>query len=244
MKKQSFSANVKQHLENLQIKKKCCRHAYNDGLCVLDAEAPSELIHKGKNGLVCNECLSRFLAGLFVAYGNVSNPEQGYHLEFSVPDSDTADAIDETLVTAGFTAGRGIRKNRHILYFKNSTQIEDFLGYIGASSGAFSLMNVKIMREMRGEANRQVNCDAANIAKSLSAAEKHIRIINELKKTGSINNLTGDLRKTAELRVEFPDVSIAELGQKFVPPISKSGVKHRLDKIMSFYESERSAHRK
>lgn len=243
MKKQSFSATVKEHLEDLQIKKKCCRHAYNDGRCVSDADAPAKLIHKGMNGLVCGECLSHFLAGLFVSYGNVSNPEQGYHLEFSVPDPDTADAVGETLTAAGFTAGRGIRKNRYILYFKNSTQIEDFLGYIGASSGAFSLMNVKIMREMRGEANRQVNCDAANIAKSLSAAEKHIRIINELKESGGFNILAGDLKKTAELRVKFPDLSIAELGQKFTPPISKSGVKHRLDKIVSFYESSSSSHK-
>ena len=226
MKKESFSSSVKDHLKDIIRKKKCCTHAFNDGCTIYDGNMPSaDLIRKGLSGLVCHECLPSFIAGLFVATGNISDPAKSYHLEFSVPDNETADAISEVLIDGGFDAGRTTRKGRHILYFKNSTVIEDILGFIGASSGAFDLMNVKIVREMRETTNRQVNCDSANISKTLSASEKHIRIISELKDMGLFNSLTGDLKETADLRVNFPDISISELGQKFSPPISKSGVK-------------------
>lgn len=239
MKKTSFSYTVKEHLRDLPRKKKCCQHAFNDGLHIYSGvDTPAELIKKGAAGLVCQECRSAFLAGLFFATGNISDPSKSYHLEFSVPDSDAADAVYDYLSDVGFKAGRGVRKGRFLLYFKNSNTIEDILGFIGAAVGAFELMNAKIIREMREDTNRQVNCDSANIAKTLGAAEKHIRIIGELKKNGVFNSLTGDLKETAELRLEFPDISIAELGQKFSPPISKSGVKHRLDKIIDIYETE------
>ncbi len=240
MKQPSFSSTVKEHLHEIPRKKKCCRHAFNDGCVIYDGDSSADLIKKGLKGLVCQECLQSFLAGIFVATGNISDPSKSYHLEFSVPDTNTADAISEVLCEAGFEEKRTIRKGRVILYFKNSTVIEDILGFMGASSGAFELMNAKIVREMRETTNRQVNCDAANISKTLSASEKHIRIINELKELGIFNSLTGDLKETAELRVSFPDISIADLGQKFSPPISKSGVKHRLDKIIDFYESQKS----
>ena len=93
---------------------------------------------------------------------------------------------------------------------------------------------------MRENTNRQVNCDSANIAKILSASEEQIRIIDELKERGFFDLLTGDLKKTANLRVKYPDDSMSELGRRFVPPISKSGVKHRLDKIADFYRSKLS----
>ncbi len=240
MKKESFSFTVKEHLRDLPRKKKCCRHAFDDGAGVFSAtDTPLNLIKKGAAGLVCADCRSSFLAGLFYACGNISDPNKSYHLEFSVPDIDTADVISEVLNGFGFESGRGIRKGRYLLYFKNSTVIEDILGFMGAAAGAFELMNAKIVREMREDTNRQVNCDSANIAKTLGAAEKHIRIITELKEQGMFNSLTGDLKETAELRLEFPDISIAELGQKFSPPISKSGVKHRLDKITDFYEAKK-----
>ncbi|MBE6707754.1 MAG: DNA-binding protein WhiA [Ruminococcaceae bacterium] len=243
MKKDSFSSSVKEHLHEVPRKKKCCQHAFKDGCVIYNGSlSPATLVQKGLSGLVCHDCLSSFLAGLFVASGNISDPDKSYHLEFSIPDDDTADAISEVLTEAGFDAGRTIRKGRVILYFKNSTVIEDILGFIGASSGAFELMNAKIVREMRENTNRQVNCDAANISKTLSASERYIKVIDELKECGLFNSLTGDLKETAEMRTKFPDISIAELGQKFSPPISKSGVKHRLDKIIDFYESKNKEH--
>lgn len=240
MKKDSFSKTVKEHLTSQVRKKKCCKHAFDDGCSIYSGVAsPADLIKKGAAGLVCADCQGSFLAGLFVASGNISDPSKSYHFEFSVPDADTSDAVSEVLTSFGFAPGRGTRKGRFILYFKNSTIIEDILGFMGAATGVFELMNAKIIREMREDTNRQVNCDSANIAKTLSAAEKHINIITELKDNGSFNLLTGDLKETAKLRIDFPDASISELGLKFSPPISKSGVKHRLDKITAFYETEK-----
>ena len=132
------------------------------------------------------------------------------------------------------------RKNRYLLYIKDSTQIEDFFAVIGANRLAFDLMNSKIVREVRGDANRQMNCDMANIKKTLSAAGKHIEIIGELKESGAIIRLPHDLRETAELRYENTQASMSDLGLLHVPPISKSGVTHRLDKIVDFYEELKS----
>jgi len=238
MKRVSFSAQVKEHLLAVPIKKKCCRHALDDGLGVLSGDlSPSEMIKKAVKGSVCPECMSHLLGGLFCTFGNVTDPAKRYHLEFTFSDDDTADAVSDVLTDCGFPPSRSVRKGRVILYYKSSTAIEDLLGFIGATFGAFDVMNAKIVKEMRGDTNRQVNCDSANIAKTLSAAEKHIEMIEELRELGLFNGLTGDLKETAEIRAEFPDLSLAELGQKFIPPISKSGIKHRLDKITDYYES-------
>ena len=135
----------------------------------------------------------------------------------------------------GIDMKKGKRKNRFLLYVKDSTQIEDFFAVIGANKLAFDLMNSKIVREVRGDANRQMNCDMANIKKTLSAAGKHIEMIEDLKEKGLFIRLPQDLRITAELRYENTQASMADLGLLHNPPISKSGVKHRLDKIEELY---------
>lgn len=238
MKKESFSNTVKEHLGAVTIKKKCCKHAFSDGSGIYSGkDTPDILISRALGGLVCADCLSHFIAGLFISSGNLSDPNKSYHLEFSFPDLSSADAAEIALTDAGFIPGRSVRKGRYLLYFKNSMTIEDLLGYMGASFGAFEVINAKIVREIRENTNRQVNCDAANIAKSVKAAEMHIRIINELIDSGDINALSDDLKETAELRIKYPNVSLAELGQFFTSPISKSGVKHRLDKIIDHYNT-------
>lgn len=237
MKKISFSKKIKDHLTELPIKKKCCKHAFNDGCGIFSGmDTPYNIIKKGAAGLVCPECASHFVRGLFVAAGNITDPVKSYHLEFSMPDTDSCDAVSEVLETCGFTASRTFRKGRAILYFKNSTVIEDLLGFIGAAFGAFEVMNAKIVKELRKDTNRQVNCDSANIAKSVGAMERHISVINKLIDSGDFAAMSEELQTTAMLRLEFPNATMLELGNQFSPPISKSGVKHRLDKIIDFYE--------
>lgn len=239
MKKESFSKKVKDHLRATPIKKKCCNHAFEDGCGILSGgDTPANLIKKASSALKCSDCLPHFLAGLFICFGNISDPAKSYHMEFSLKDEETADAVSEVLSYAGFDPSETVRKNRFILYFKNSVVIEDLLGIMGASFGAFEIMNAKIIKELREDTNRQVNCDSANITKSVGAAEKHIRIINELIESDRFKVLPEELQTTAELRIKHPGDSLAELGQKFLRPISKSGVKHRLDKIVDFYESK------
>lgn len=131
----------------------------------------------------------------------------------------------------------GRRGERYLLYLKSSGEIEDFLALTGATRAAFDLMNAKIVREVRGNANRQMNCDMANISKSLAAAQQYTDAILEIFHRGYEIRLPEELRETARLRLENPQASMAELGHLHSPPISKSGVKHRLDKILQFYKS-------
>jgi len=200
------------------------------------AEDRAERIAKAPEHFKCASCFSHFLKGLFVNYGNVTNPEKSYHLELSFKSEGERDAVGEVLLENGMPMKATKRKNRYLLYIKDSTQIEDFFAVIGANRLAFDLMNSKIVREVRGDANRQMNCDMANIKKTLSAAGKHIEIIGELKNSGAIIRLPADLRETADLRFENTQASMADLGLLHNPPISKSGVKHRLDKIVDFFE--------
>ena len=145
------------------------------------------------------------------------------------------DAVNDIISENGISMKTSKRKNRFLLYIKDSTEIEDFFAVIGANRLAFDLMNSKIVHEVRGDANRQMNCDMANIKKSLSAANKYIEVIEDMEKDGLLIRLPSDLRETARLRIENTQCSLADLGLLHNPPITKSGAKHRLDKILDLY---------
>ena len=121
-----------------------------------------------------------------------------------------------------------------MLYFKDGESISDFFGYIGANTAVFDYMNTRLAREFSNNINRQVNCDTANIRKALQASDKQIRIIRRMMETGVIQTLPESLKMTAELRVKFDQMSMTELGNAHEPPITKSGVSHRLAKIIDF----------
>lgn len=225
-------------LDSSEKKKKCCARMLSDilELTYSDGEERVARLSEAPNHFKCASCFTYFLKGLFVAYGNVTNPEKSYHLELSFVSEEERDCVSDILEDNGMSMKKGKRKNRFLLYIKDSTQIEDFFAVIGANKLAFDLMNSKILREVRSDANRQMNCDMANIKKTLSAAGKHIEIIGDMMERDLIIRLPKDLRETAELRYENTQASMAELGLLHNPPISKSGVKHRLDKIVDFYE--------
>lgn len=225
-------------LDSSEKKKKCCARMLSDilELTYSDGEERVARLSEATNHFKCASCFTYFLKGLFVAYGNVTNPEKSYHLELSFVSEEERDCVSDILEDNGMSMKKGKRKNRFLLYIKDSTQIEDFFAVIGANKLAFDLMNSKILREVRSDANRQMNCDMANIKKTLSAAGKHIEIIGDMMERDLIIRLPKDLRETAELRYENTQASMAELGLLHNPPISKSGVKHRLDKIVDFYE--------
>ena len=225
-------------LDSSEKKKKCCARMLSDilELTYSDGEERVARLSEAPNHFKCASCFTYFLKGLFVAYGNVTNPEKSYHLELSFVSEEERDCVSDILEDNGMSMKKGKRKNRFLLYIKDSTQIEDFFAVIGANKLAFDLMNSKILREVRSDANRQMNCDMANIKKTLSAAGKHIEIIGDMMERDLIIRLPKDLRETAELRYENTQASMADLGLLHNPPISKSGVKHRLDKIVDFYE--------
>lgn len=234
MKEKSFSQTTKEALLSLPVKKGCCRHALSDALS-LKTEFPDNARDAVKNvTFKCPQCAPHFMRGLFISFGNVTSPEKEYHLEFSLETAELLGEILSLLQSNGMNFRGSVRKGKYIAYLKGSEEIEDFLCVIGANSAAFEYMNSKIVRELRNNTNRQVNCDSANIEKSLSASKKYTSVIEMLREAEIFNEMPDILREASRLRVEFPEDSLARLGTRFTPPISKSGVKHRLDSVLEF----------
>lgn len=236
---ESYSKNTKEAILGMLPKKKCCQRIRQDAVDladIADASVRAEKILSAPEHFRCGACHANFAAGLFVSFGSVTDPDKQYHLELSFETKSERDAAEKVLSDGGVFMKEGQRSARYLLYLKSSGDIEDFLALTGATRAAFDLMNAKIVREVRGDANRQMNCDMANINKSLTAARQYTDAIQAIFHKGYESRLPEELRETARLRCENPQASMAELGLLHDPPISKSGVKHRLDKILQFYE--------
>ena len=234
----SYSKQIKESLLEIQPKKKCCKRIQDDVFEILsinDTKVRAEKVAMLISHYKCAGCQTRSLATLFIAFGNVTDPEKRYHLEFSLESEEERAALKNVLDHASFSMKETTRKGRYILYIKDSERIEDFFALIGANKAAFDFINAKIIHEVRGNANRQMNCDMANINKSISAAESLVEMITEMDEKGYISRMTPELQETARLRMMNNQASIAEVGALHNPPISKSGVKHRLDKIKELY---------
>lgn len=235
---ESYSKRTKEALKALIPKKNCCKRIADDFYSIeneSDSVKRAEKISNLPQHFKCSSCKTKAISMLFILYGNITDPDKQYHLEFSFKSEAEREAAGAILALSDFEMKPTKRKNRFILYTKSSSKIEDFLAIIGANRSAFDLMNAKIVREVRGDANRQMNCDMANINKSIAAAEHIIDAIAWMHETGTILRLPTELRETAILRFENTQASMSELGALHEPSISKSGVKHRLDKIESAY---------
>lgn len=175
-----------------------------------------------------------YLRGAFLATGSVNNPEtSSYHLEIYSLYEDHNQTICEMMNRYGLNARTAKRRSGYITYLKEAEKIADFLSLIGATSSMLKFEDVRIMRDMRNSVNRIVNCENANFNKVADAANRQIEIIKYLDKKIGLNNLPVKLQEIAIARMAHPEVSLKELGE-LVPggPISKSGVNHRLRKIM------------
>ncbi|MGM9634741.1 MAG: DNA-binding protein WhiA [Candidatus Avispirillum sp.] len=216
-------------------KKNCCRRMLSDMLSLENGgEDTAEKISASPDHFKCSNCFSAFLKGIFIVYGSVTDPAKRYHLELSFPTENIRDAAGEIIDGHGFVMSRGSRKGRYLLYIKDSGKIEEFFALIGANKAAFELINSKIVKELREDTNRQLNCDMANIKKSLSASKHITEIIQHLYDSGAITALPADLKETARLRAENDQATLSELALMHSVPMTKSGVKHRLDKIAEF----------
>lgn len=187
---------------------------------------------------VCENCRKHFLRGLFLSVGTIVSPESGYHMEFSVSDLIRCQSLCTFLSEQGIPAKVTKRRGVSALYIKESEVIEDFLTLIGAPQAALSIMEMKIMRDIRNNENRRNNCDTANIYKSTGAAIQQVHSIKKLSDSGRLTSLPKPLQETATLRLDNPEISMSELAALHDPPISKSGVSHRLAKIMEICEKE------
>lgn len=183
------------------------------------------------NFLQCDKCRRSFLAGVFLSAGRVTDPEKEYHLEISTTKSNLADDLQFYLESVNFTPKRTKRGNDYVLYFKDSREIEDLLTFIGAPNKSLDLMNVKIYKELRNQANRSSNCDIANQEKTSQAGREQIDAIDYIFNTRGYDFLPPNLQDVALLRKLNPDSPLSELAQLSNPPMSRSGINHRLNKI-------------
>ena len=173
-----------------------------------------------------------FLRGVFAACGSVTDPNKEYHLEIGMPDNSRAEALHDFINEHGMAVKTTLRARKNlVLYAKESELIEDFLTYIGAAAHSLEIMQVKIMKDFRNRVNRSVNCESANLDKTVAAAGKSVEDIELIYREKGADWLSEELRETAELRVEYPEMPLSELCAQFRKPISRSGLNHRLKKL-------------
>jgi DNA-binding protein WhiA len=178
-------------------------------------------------------CKRAYLRGAFLAAGTVSDPQRGYHLEVACQDERYAKSLCEFFRSFILNAKVTARRDEYVVYLKDSEGIVDFMSLAGASSLVFAMENTRIMKEMRNNINRAMNCDIANESKTLVAAKAQAEDIQYLIDKNIFKTLSRPLRETAEIRLENPDVSLQDLGEMHNPPRSKSCINHRLGKLRS-----------
>lgn len=185
--------------------------------------------------LKCEECKRSFLKGVFLTCGTVTYPENSYHMEFLVKGDERAKELSLLLSELGvipkITERRG---SFYGVYYKDSENVVDVLGYLGANKAAFKTLDVKIFKDIRNNANRIANCEAANIGKTVAASEAQMKAIERIIESGKSDELPDELRMTLDLRAGFPNATLKELAEMHNPPITKSGVNHRLKRLIDF----------
>lgn len=170
--------------------------------------------------------------GMFLGSGSVNNPENKYHLEIILSNKRNAQITKDLLGKMQIHLKELERKNGYSLYIKEGEEISRFLAFIGANSSVIKFEEIRVIRDIKNNVNRKVNCETANLNKTINAAVKQIEAIKKLKETGKFENLSDNLKKIANLRLANPDASLVELGQMLENPIGKSGVNHRLNQLI------------
>lgn len=184
-------------------------------------------------------CKRAFIRGAFLASGSISDPEKGYHFEIVCPDERKAGQLQELIRSFGIDAKVVVRKKSHVVYVKEGAQIVDILAVMEANVALMNLENIRILKEMRNTVNRKVNCEMANINKTVSAAVKQIEDIKLIEEKKGFQSLNDGLAEIAELRLQYPEATLKELGMMLNPQVGKSGVNHRLRKLSAIADELR-----
>ncbi len=199
-----------------------------------DLEAPIEEL------LIKNSCCQRaFLRGAFLCCGSISDPLKGYHLEFVCNNEPQAKQLKDVIGCFGIDAKIVFRKKYYVVYIKEGSGIVDLLNVMEAHLALMKLENLRIIKEVRNSVNRRVNCEAANINKTVVASTRQIEDILYIQEHYGFLRLPDNLREMAEIRLEYPDAPLKELGEYLDPPVGKSGVNHRLRKLSELAEKIR-----
>lgn len=204
----------------------------DDGLYKIDYNINKTIIKS-----IC--CKRAYIRGSFLGSGSISDPEKNYHLEFVTNNLEHGENLSKIINSFGLNSKIVNRKDNYIVYLKEGEQIVDLLNIIGAHSSLLAFENVRILKEVRNNVNRLVNCETANLNKTINASLRQVENIKYLDKTIGIENLPDNLKDIAKIRLEFRTISLKELGQKMDPPIGKSGVNYRLRKIDKIAEELR-----
>lgn len=182
--------------------------------------------------LIKQSCCKRaYLRGAYLSIGSMSDPKGSYHLELVCDNEEHANQICELIADFDLEARIIERKKHYVVYMKESGSIVDFLNVIDANVALMEMENERILKEVRNSVNRRVNCEAANITKTVNASAKQVAEIELLRDRYGLYNLPVNLREMAEVRIEHPDATLAELGEFLDPPVGKSGVNHRLRRL-------------
>ena len=177
-------------------------------------------------------CRKAFLRGAFLGAGSMTNPDKSYHFEWVAGDASLCQNIERNLEKCGLPAHHHVRKGQTVVYLKGAQQIADALALMGAPSAVMSLENIRITKQIRGEANRANNCDEHNGERLINASMEQIRAITMLKVEHRLETLSESLQEIAQLRLENTEMSLTELGMLMTPPVGKSGVNHRMRRLM------------
>lgn len=185
-------------------------------------------------------CKRAYIRGAFLASGSISDPQKSYHFEIVCRSVRQAVQVQDAINSFGLDAKIVKRKKHQVVYLKEGSQIVDILNVMEAHIALMNLENVRILKEMRNSVNRKVNCETANISKTVTAAVKQMEDIIYIRDKAGLDSLPDNLKEMALLRLEYPDAPLKELGTYLNPPVGKSGVNHRLRKISERAEELRS----
>ncbi len=217
----AFNINMDKNLSELEL------FALLEQINKVEAETLEAITHKS-----C--CKRAFIRGAFLAVGSISDPEKGYHLEFVCEEEEQAKLLHNIIASFGIDTKIVERKEHYIVYMKEGTAIVDLLNVMEAHISLMELENLRILKEMRNSINRRVNCETANINKTVSAAAKQVEDIRYIVSQKGLASLPDSLYEMALVRLEHPDAALKELGELLIPPVGKSGVNHRLRKISEY----------
>ncbi|MCQ4022247.1 MULTISPECIES: DNA-binding protein WhiA [unclassified Ruminococcus] len=184
--------------------------------------------------------VASFLRGAFLCCGSVSDPKKDYHLEFSVPYKNACNDLCRVISevsSRGKEPKQLMRKGVYVAYIKDSEEIADLLALMGAPIASMNLMQEKILKSIRNDVNRKMNSEMANINKTAKASAVQLEAIEKIKRLRGLDSLPDDLRSIADLRIEYPEHSLRDLGEMLLPPISRSGANHRMKRILEIAEN-------
>jgi len=218
----------------ITVKKNTAQSVYH----VVLKDADSVIQKTGRNfrinnDLILDECCKKaFIRGAFLGGGSMIDPERSYHMEFVTHHHKLSGDFCALIEEFDIEPKVIMRKSNYIIYFKNGEAVADILNVTGAHRALMKLENMMIIKDVKNNVNRVVNCETANVGKTVEAAVAQIKAINKIKNAGGLSSLPEHLRLIAELRLENPESSISELAAMSESPITKSGVSHRLNKII------------